>query len=325
MRPSQPRWIRRNSNDRVESSATFATKEETAQFSRQSRYSILFETKVEVARLRKRHKRKNQRRNRPVRRVKNLLISNFHERVGDGAIFATKAETAQPRNNYSWRSRTRWRRCDFRDQGSDGTTSTTKAEKTRLSRSRQRRRSFPNQGRNGAVQTRKRFFLAIDVEKTILLRPRCRRRDTKFSFQSLRPRRIRRDCRNQGGGSVTFALKAKMAQPRKWISFDFSDQTGKGKIFATRAETAQPRNNYSWRSRTRWDGATFATKVATAQLPLPKRSLSLNDLIDPQKTAKSKKKCSHAACTTKLNRKGLGMLLKKHLDWNKKISSIDER
>ena len=146
-----------HSNDRVESSATFATKEETAQFSRQSRYSILFETKVEVARLRKRHQRKNQRRNRPVRRVKNLLISNFHERVGDGAIFATKAETAQPRNNYSWRSRTRWRRCDFRDRGSDGTTSTTKAEKTRLSRSRQRRRSFPNQGRNGAT---KKHFLA---------------------------------------------------------------------------------------------------------------------------------------------------------------------
>ena len=65
------------------------------------------------------------------------------------------------------------------------------------------------------MRPRKRFFLAIDVEKTILLRPRCRRRDTKFSFQSLRPRRIRRDCRNQGGGSVTFALKAKMAQPRK--------------------------------------------------------------------------------------------------------------
>ena len=78
---------------------------------------------------------------------------------------------------------------------------------------RRRRRDVPEKSGDNATQ--KTIFLAIDVEKTILLRPRCRRCDTKFSFQSLRPRRTRRNCRNQGGGSVIFATKAKMAQPRK--------------------------------------------------------------------------------------------------------------
>ena len=106
-------------------------------------------------------------------------------RVGDGAT-----------------SQTRWRRRNFSEQGKDGATFQTKAEAARLrknssetnretaqfslprrgrlrwirqlSRSREFRRGFSDQGGGGAT---KKYFLAIEVYTTRLLRPARRLRD----------------------------------------------------------------------------------------------------------------------------------------------------
>ena len=87
---------------------------------------------------------------------------------GYGATFQTKAETTQPRINFS---RPRRRIRVFPDQGGYGATFHTRVETVSLSRPKRRRRDFPYQGADGIIfQTEaetarpRKFFFATAVD-----------------------------------------------------------------------------------------------------------------------------------------------------------------
>ena len=193
------------------------------------------------------------------------------------------ARPALPSSTISRRSRPRWRRCDFYDQGGYGATQeTAQLDATGLVSAKLQLQDFRDRGGHGATfQTNSIFVTTFWYVKTFATHVRAFRDQ---AAQLSRSEWRRRNFPYQGGDGATFQTEAETVLTRNnslrpwWMRSDLSNQSGDcphqggyGAIFQT-TEKVRSRINFPRPRRRRQDfpdeggdGASFQTNAETAQ------------------------------------------------------------